>query len=59
MFKGVEMEKYKCGVCGYVYNPEKGDLVHGVKPGIAFENVPEKWVCPVCGANKKDFSPKK
>ncbi len=44
--------KYKCSVCGYVYDPEKGD---GKNPPMAFENLPEDWVCPVCGKPKSVF----
>ena len=46
------MEKYICP-CGYVYDPEKGDPDNGVAPGTAWENVPEDWVCPVCGKTCK------
>jgi rubredoxin len=49
------MDKYECTLCGYVYDPAKGDPDNGVNPGIAFEDVPEDWVCPVCGAGKEDF----
>ena len=51
------MQKYECDVCGYIYDPEKGDPDNGVKPGTAWEDVPENWVCPDCGASKKEFSP--
>ncbi len=47
--------KYVCTVCGYVYDPKTGDPVSGVKPGTAFEDLPESWVCPVCGARKNQF----
>jgi rubredoxin len=50
-----EMARYKCQVCGYVYIPEKGDEDGGIKPGTAFEDLPEGWVCPVCGASKDMF----
>ena len=50
-----EMDKYVCKVCGYVYDPEKGDPDNGVKPGTKFENLPEDWTCPVCGAGKDQF----
>jgi flavin reductase (DIM6/NTAB) family NADH-FMN oxidoreductase RutF/rubredoxin len=49
------MEKYVCKVCGYVYDPEKGDPDNGIEPGTKFEDLPADWVCPVCGAKKKDF----
>jgi rubredoxin len=51
------MEKYVCGICGYVYDPAVGDPDAGVKKGTAFANLPEDWVCPVCGASKDEFSP--
>ncbi|OGV32461.1 MAG: rubredoxin [Lentisphaerae bacterium GWF2_45_14] len=50
------MDKYVCDVCGYVYDSEKGDPDNGVKPGTAFEDVPDTWSCPECGAGKDDFS---
>jgi flavin reductase (DIM6/NTAB) family NADH-FMN oxidoreductase RutF/rubredoxin len=50
-----KMAKYKCTVCGYIYDPEKGDPDGGIKPGTAFENIPDDWVCPVCGAAKDQF----
>ena len=53
------MKKYECDTCGYVYDPEKGDPANGVAPGTAFEDIPDDWVCPVCGAPKTDFSPVK
>ncbi len=55
--RGGEMKKYVCNVCGYVYDPEKGDPDSNIGPGTAFENLPDDWVCPVCGAGKDDFSP--
>ncbi|MFA6470516.1 MAG: rubredoxin [Candidatus Latescibacterota bacterium] len=51
------MKKYKCDVCGYIYDPAAGDEDNGVKPGTAFENLPGDWVCPLCGAGKDSFSP--
>jgi rubredoxin len=51
------MKKYVCSVCGYVYNPADGDPDAGIKPGTAFEDIPEDWVCPVCGAGKDSFEP--
>ena len=55
--RGVEMKKYVCGVCGYVYDPALGDPDGGIPPGTAFEDLPDDWVCPVCGAEKNEFSP--
>jgi len=49
------MRKYKCTVCGYVYDPEKGDPESDIPPGTAFEDLPDHWVCPVCGASKDEF----
>ena len=51
------MKKYVCLVCAWEYDPEKGDPDNGVEPGTPFENLPEDWVCPMCGALKEDFSP--
>ena len=50
------MKKYECDPCGYVYDPEKGDPENGIEPGTAFEDIPEDWVCPVCGLGKDSFS---
>lgn len=50
------MSSYVCNVCGYIYNPEDGDPDSGVAPGTAFEDIPDDWVCPVCGVGKSDFS---
>ena len=49
------MKKYTCSVCGYVYDEEKGDAAGGIAPGTKFEDLPDTWVCPVCGASKDDF----
>lgn len=51
------MEKYVCDVCGYEYDPSIGDPDNDVEAGTSFENVPDAWVCPLCGAGKSDFSP--
>lgn len=51
----VRMSKHKCLVCGYIYDPEKGDPDSGIKPGTAFEELPDSWICPVCGATKDQF----
>jgi rubredoxin len=48
------MEKWKC-VCGYVYDPAKGDPDHGVDPGTPWEKVPDDWECPLCGQSKEVF----
>jgi len=48
-------EKYRCTVCGYIYDPEKGDRDSDIKPGTPFEKLPDDWVCPVCGADKSAF----
>jgi len=50
-----KMDKYVCTVCGYVYDPEKGDPDGGIAPGTKFEDIPDDWVCPVCGVGKNDF----
>jgi rubredoxin len=52
---GLEMDKYVCSVCGYVYDPKVGDPDNGVKPGTAFKDLPDDWTCPVCGATKDQF----
>lgn len=49
------MKKYECP-CGYVYDPELGDPDKGVAPGTPWEDVPEDWVCPVCGLGKDAFN---
>jgi flavin reductase (DIM6/NTAB) family NADH-FMN oxidoreductase RutF/rubredoxin len=48
-------EKYICAACGYIYDPEIGDPTTGIQPGTRFEDLPEDWVCPVCGTEKSDF----
>ncbi len=49
------MDNYVCEVCGYVYDPQQGDPDNGIDPGTKFEDVPDDWDCPVCGASKDDF----
>lgn len=49
------MEKFICTVCDYVYDPEQGDPDNGIAPGTSFENLPDDWVCPLCGVGKDDF----
>lgn len=51
------MKKYVCSVCGYEYDPKEGDSNHGIAPGTAFEDLPEDWICPVCGVGKSEFNP--
>ena len=50
-------EKYKCQICGYIYDPEKGDPEHGVDAGTTFADLHDSWVCPICGAAKDKFDP--
>jgi rubredoxin/flavin reductase (DIM6/NTAB) family NADH-FMN oxidoreductase RutF len=50
-------QKWECTVCGYIYDPAEGDPDSGIEPGTAFEDIPDDWVCPVCGAGKEDFEP--
>jgi flavin reductase (DIM6/NTAB) family NADH-FMN oxidoreductase RutF/rubredoxin len=52
-----EPGKYKCTVCGYIYDPAKGDPDGGIAPGTAFKDLPDDWVCPVCGVGKDQFEP--
>lgn len=49
------MEKWICEVCAYVYDPTAGDPDNGVTAGTKFEDIPESWVCPVCGVGKDQF----
>jgi len=49
------MKKYVCTACGYIYDPEQGDPDSGIKPGTPFEEIPDEWVCPFCGAPKSMF----
>ncbi|HID97126.1 MAG TPA: rubredoxin [Thermodesulfobacteriaceae bacterium] len=51
------MQKYKCDICGYVYDPEAGDPGSGIAPGVSYDDLPDDWTCPVCGAAKDQFSP--
>ena len=48
---------YECDPCGYVYDPAVGDPDNGVEPGTEFTDLPDDWVCPVCGASKDEFKP--
>lgn len=51
------MLSYVCDICGYIYDPAEGDPDNGVEAGTCFDDIPEDWVCPLCGAGKEDFSP--
>ena len=51
------MQQYRCKVCGYLYDPENGDMMGGIEPGTAFEDLPDKWTCPVCGVGAGEFKP--
>jgi rubredoxin len=51
------VQKYICESCGFIYDPDEGDPDGGIPPGTAFEDIPDTWFCPVCGARKRDFSP--
>ena len=51
------MQKWECIVCGYVYDPEVGDPDTGIEPGTPFEEIPDDWMCPDCGATKDLFEP--
>lgn len=53
--KSEKGEKYECGVCKYIYNPKTGNEKAGIAPGTNFEDLPEAWVCPVCGESKDVF----
>ena len=50
------MKKYICEVCGYVYDEEIGDIENGIEPGTEWEDVPEDYLCPLCGVGKDQFS---
>lgn len=49
------MEKFKCVICGYIYDPEQGDPTSGIDSGILFSNLPDDYICPICGAGKEEF----
>jgi len=49
------MNPYQCSVCNYIYDPEFGDPDSGIEPGTSFEDIPDDWVCPQCGAEKEEF----
>ena len=49
------MDKYVCTVCGWVYDPEAGDPANDIAAGTAFENLPDDFLCPICGVGKEQF----
>jgi len=49
--------KYKCKVCGHIYDPKEGDISGGIAAGTPFEDIPDDWKCPICGVTKKDYEP--
>ena len=49
------MDRYVCTICGYVYDPAKGDPENEIAAGTSFEDLPDDWACPVCGAAKSEF----
>ena len=51
------LRKWICTACGEIYDPVDGDPGGGIAPGTLFEDIPDSWVCPVCGARKRDFEP--
>ena len=51
------MQKYQCLACGYIYDPEEGDPDSGIEPGTPFADIPDDWVCPLCGVGKDPFEP--
>ncbi|HKL37817.1 MAG TPA: rubredoxin [Bacteroidales bacterium] len=51
------MKKYKCRVCGHIYDPKEGDPKGNIKPGTSFEDIPNDWRCPVCGVGKGEYEP--
>jgi len=51
----VSLSKWECIICGYIYNPEVGDPVAGIEPGTSFDDLPDDWICPDCGASKDEF----
>jgi rubredoxin len=51
--------KYVCGICGFVYDPQLGDMDNDIEPGTAFADLPDDWQCPVCCSDKSEFAPLK
>jgi rubredoxin len=55
--KELAMQRWRCTVCDYIYDPEEGDPDNGIEPGTDFEDLPDDWVCPDCGVDKDSFEP--
>ena len=55
MSEAEPFKKWMCVVCGWIYDEEMGDPDSGLGPGTRWDEVPESWVCPDCGAGKEDF----
>jgi rubredoxin len=49
------MESYKCDICGYIYDPVEGEPQNGINPGTKFSDLPDDYICPICGAGKDEF----
>jgi len=49
------MDKYRCTVCGYIYDPKLGDPTQNIAAGTSFDKLPDNWVCPDCGVGKDMF----
>jgi rubredoxin len=47
--------KYRCNICNYIFDPDEGDRSNGINPGTSFDDVPDYWTCPICGAPKSEF----
>lgn len=50
------MDKWECNACDYIYDPAEGDDSTGIAPGTSFEELPDDWLCPVCGVGKDEFT---
>lgn len=51
------MDRYRCAICGYIFDPAEGDPAGGIDPGVPFGDLPAEYTCPVCGAGKDEFLP--
>lgn len=51
------MDKYRCIICDYIYDPEQGDPDNGIAAGTSFDDIPDDWCCPLCGVDKSNFEP--